>query len=514
MTSVYKFLLRTTTLVGAMTLISRVLGLVRDVLIARLFGAGIASDAFFVAFKIPNFFRRLFAEGAFSQAFIPVLTEHKQLINPREPGALIGSVFGLMSVALFAIVLVGILSAPIFILIFAPGFVNGGEKFELSVLLLRITFPYLLFISLTALLGGALNVYRRFAVPALTPALLNVSLILCAICLSPRLDEPIVGLAIGVLVGGGCQLVMQYLAFRGLKIEWKVRFRADHSGVRQIFKLMVPAIFGVSVAQINLIVDMVIASFLITGSISWLYYSDRIIEFPLGIFGIAMATAILPTLSKQASEKDSLAFRKTIGWSMRWVWLIGVPAAAGTVILAAPILTTLFAYGEMGQFDIMQSTQSLAAYAIGLPAFICIKVLAPGYFARQDTVTPVKIGIIALLTNIVLNLVLVSYLDHVGLALATSLSAWLNATLLWVGLKKKDLIVGGFGGRLFLLRVFLATGLMVIVANLFTKPSQAWLYLPVLDRVTELTLAVLIAMVVYFGTLLLSGLKKKEILMQ
>ena len=259
---------------------------------------------------------------------------------------------------------------------------------------------------------------------------------------------------------------------------------------------------------------MVIASFLITGSISWLYYSDRIIEFPLGIFGIAMATAIMPTLSKQASESDRLAFRKTIGWSMRWVWLIGVPAAAGTVILAAPILTTLFAYGEMGQFDIMQSTQSLAAYAIGLPAFICIKVLAPGYFARQDTVTPVKIGIIALLTNIVLNLVLVSHLDHVGLALATSLSAWLNATLLWVGLKKKDLIVGGFGGRLFLLRVFLATGLMVIVANLFTRPSQAWLYLPVLDRVTELILAVLIAMVVYFGTLLLSGLKKKEILMQ
>ena len=210
----------------------------------------------------------------------------------------------------------------------------AGEKFELSVLLLRITFPYLLFISLTALLGGALNVYRRFAVPALTPALLNVSLILCAICLSPRLDEPIVGLAIGVLVGGGCQLVMQYLAFRGLKIEWKVRFRSDHSGVRQIFKLMVPAIFGVSVAQINFIVDMVIASFLITGSISWLYYSDRIIEFPLGIFGIAMATAILPTLSSQASQTDGLAFRKTIGWSMRWVWLIGVPAAAGTVIFS------------------------------------------------------------------------------------------------------------------------------------------------------------------------------------
>ena len=513
MTSVYKFLLRTTSLVGSMTLISRVLGLIRDVLIARLFGAGIASDAFFVAFKIPNLFRRLFAEGAFSQAFIPVLTEHKKQADPREPGALIGSVFGLMSAALFAIVLLGILSAPIFILVFAPGFVNTGEKFELSVLLLRITFPYLVFISLTALLGGALNVYKRFAIPALTPALLNVSLILCAIFLSPRLEQPIIGLAVGVLAGGACQLTMQYLAFRSLKIVWKVRFRSDHSGVRKIFKLMVPAIFGVSVAQINLIVDMVIASFLITGSISWLYYSDRIIEFPLGVFGIAMATAILPTLSKQAFERDGLAFKKTIGWSMRWVWLMGVPAAAGTVMLASPILTTLFAYGEMSQFDIMQSTQSLAAYAIGLPAFIFIKVLAPGYFARQNMLTPVKIGVIALLTNIVLNLVLVSQLDHVGLALATSLSAWLNAILLWVGLKKKGLIVGGFGSRLFLLRIFLATGSMVIVANQLAKPLQVWIYLPVLERVTELISAVAIAMVVYFGTLLLLGLKKKEILM-
>ncbi len=513
MSFIPRSLLRATSLVGLMTFFSRILGLIRDVLIARLFGASMASDAFFVAFKIPNFFRRLFAEGAFSQAFVPVVTEYKEVGKIDEPGALIGATYGILLSGLAVVVTLGVLAAPVLILLFAPGFVDDEEKFELSVALLRITFPYLAFVSLAALLGGVLNVYRRFAVPAFTPALLNISLIIAAIFISPLLEEPIVGLAIGVLIGGGAQLLFQYSAFAKLKIDWRIGLDVTHSGVRKILRLMAPAIFGVSVAQINLIVDTVIASFLVTGSISWLYYSDRIIEFPLGVFGIALATAILPTLSQQATANQVEEFRKTVRWSIKWAWLIALPASAGIAVLASPILTTLFSYGEMSAYDVRQSAWSLTAYALGLPAFILIKILAPGYFARQDMKTPVKIGVIALLTNIVLNLLLVGFLAHVGLALATALSAWLNAMLLWLGLKKQGLVLRVDANGLFSAQLFFSTCAMVVVLAMLFEPSSVWHAWSLWDRTVNLITNVLSAMAVYFAVLFALGMRGGDFFM-
>jgi putative peptidoglycan lipid II flippase len=400
-------LLKSTAAVGGMTLLSRLLGFARDMVVARIFGASAGTDAFFVAFKIPNFMRRLFAEGAFSQAFVPVLSEYKSQREHQEVRQLVADVTGTLGGFLFLITAVGVVAAPWLIYVFAPGFSGEPDKFALAGDMLRLTFPYLLFISVTALFGGVLNTYGRFSIPAFTPVFLNLVLIAAALWLAPLMQQPIVALAWGVFIAGLVQLLFQlpYVARLGL-LSWP-RWAWHVEGIQRIIKLMLPAIFGSSVAQINLLFDTLLASMLVTGSVSWLYYSDRLVEFPLGVFGIALATVILPSLSKNFAEKSAEEFSRTLDWALRWVMLIGTPAMVGLLVLSGPMLTTLFLYGEFTQQDVRMASLSLMAYSVGLMGFMLVKVLAPAYYSRQDTKTPMKIGVKAMIANMVLNVVFV-----------------------------------------------------------------------------------------------------------
>ncbi|MCX4189744.1 murein biosynthesis integral membrane protein MurJ [Methylophaga sp. OBS3] len=503
-------LFQSTLIVSLMTFLSRIMGFVRDIVIARFFGAGVGADVFFVAFKIPNFLRRLFAEGAFSQAFIPVLAEYREK-GDKDLKSLIASTAGTLFGVLFFITLIGVIAAPIIIMIFAPGFLDEPEKLELAGQLLAITFPYLLFVSLTAFSGAILNSFGKFAVPAFTPVFLNLSLIGSAIWLAPNLDEPVKALAWGVFIGGLVQLMFQLPFLQQIGSLPKPRWGWRDSGVQKILKLMLPAMFGVSVAQINLLLDTLLASFLITGSISWLYYSDRLVEFPLGVFGIALATVILPNLSKKHASAAGEAFSNTLDWGLRWVFLIGTPAMLGLLILAEPLLLTLFQYGEFTAHDAHEASLSLMAYSLGLLPFIFIKVLAPGYFARQDTKTPVKIGIIAMVVNMGLNIVLMLYLAHVGLALATALSAMLNAFLLYRGLRQLRVYQPNNGWLGFFIRLLFANAGLLAILLLFTPETLAWQQASVWLRMQWLAMLIIGSALVYFAALRLCGIRLKAL---
>lgn len=505
-------LLRSTGLVGVMTLLSRVFGLIRDVVVANLFGATAGADAFFIAFKIPNFFRRLFAEGAFSQAFVPVLSEYRSARSVRDVRVLANSVAGVLGSILFVITLLAILGAPWLTAIFAPGFLDETYKYQLATEMLRITFPYLFLISLTAFAGSILNSYGYFAIPAFTPVLLNLVLISAAVWLTPYFSEPVVGLAWGVLIAGSVQLLFQLPYLLKMGLLPRPRLDYQHEGVKRIFRLMVPALFGVSVSQINLLLDTILASFLQTGSISWLYYSDRLAELPLGLFGIAIATVILPTLSRKHASQSMQAFSDTLDWALRIVLLMGLPAAVALIVLAEPLVTTLFYYGELTQNDVFMSALSLRAYALGLLAFMLIKILAPGYFSRQDMKTPVKIGIWAMCANMVLNLILIWPLQHTGLALATALSSWLNAMWLLSGLIRLGVYKRSHGWGLFSLRILFANLLMIALLIYLSMPSENWFALTVWARCWELAQLVVLGVSVYFASLILSGLNLKQAL--
>nr|VFK14158.1 MAG: putative peptidoglycan lipid II flippase [Candidatus Kentron sp. LFY] len=500
-----------TVTVGANTSISRILGLIRDIVIASVFGAKEEADAFFVAFRIPNLLRRLFAEGAFSPAFVPVLSEYKTRRSHAEVRELISSTMGTLGGIVFLITLAGILTAPLLVILFAPGFfLHYADKYALTVRMLMITFPYLLFISLTAAAAGILNTYGRFGAPAITPALLNISLIAAAIWLAPQLSEPVVALAWGVFIAGIAQLLFQLPFLYRLRLLTWPRFRSAHAGVRRIIALLLPALFGVSVTQINLLVDTLLASFLVTGSVSWLYYSDRLVEFPLGVFGIALATVILPNLSRRYVEGSATRFSDTLDWALRLVLLIGLPAAIGLAILAEPMLTTLFQYGELTAHDIHMASQSLMAYALGLMGFVYIKVLAPGFYARQDTRTPVRIGVIAMLANMVFNLILVFPLAHAGLALATALSAFLNAGLLYLGLRREGVYRPKHGWGRFTGRI-LAANLIMVAILWFTKGEfSAWISAEVTSRVLWLVGLISTGALGYFGALFLFGMRLRD----
>lgn len=515
-----KKLLRSTATVGGMTLISRILGLVRDIVFARLFGAGMGADAFFVAFKIPNFFRRLFAEGAFAQAFVPVLSEYKSQREHDEVRGLIDNTAVWLAGVLFIVTLICVIAAPLLVMAFAPGFLDDQPKYELTTELLRITFPYLLFISLTALAGGILNTYGRFAVPAFTPVLLNLSLIGAAIFVAPLLDEPVVALAWGVFVAGVVQLGFQLPFLWRMKLLPRPRFQKAHEGVKRIFKLIIPALFGSSVAQINLLFDTLIASFLVTGSVSWLYYSDRLVEFPLGVFGIAVATVILPALSRRYSEASPEAFRRTLDWALRLVLIIGMPATVGLFILAGPMLATLFQYGEFGSVDVTMATMSLMAYSLGLLGFICVKVLAPGYYARQDTKTPVRIGIIAMVANMGMNVLFVVPMvmfdiegAHTGLALATSLAAFLNAWLLYRGLRRDGVYQLQQGWGWVMLRVALGSVLMALLLWFGVDEVSIWEGWPWWQRTLQLLMWVVAGGGLYFVVLWAMGVRPHHLKM-
>ncbi len=474
-------LLRSSALVGSMTMISRVLGLLRDIVIAAFIGTSANADAFFVAFKIPNFLRRLFAEGAFSQAFVPVLADYKEQGAHDAVQALVDRVAGVLGGTLLLLTLITVAASPIVAAIFAPGFVSQPEKFQLTADMIRITFPYLLLISMTGFCGAILNSYGRFAVPAFTPVFLNLSLIFAATVASPWFDEPVFALAWGVFFAGIIQLLFQLPSLYRLDLVPRPVFDGKDEGVRRILKLMIPALFGVSVSQINLLLDTVLASFLPTGSVSWLYYSDRLAELPLGVFGIAIATVILPNLSAHRAAAREDQFASTLDWAMRSVLLIGLPAALALILLAEPILITLFQYGALTPTDVDMASLSLRAYSLGLIAFMLIKILAPGYYARKDTATPVKIGIIAMAANMVMNLAFVLPLlwyfnvGHVGLALATSASAWLNAGLLLRGLLKQGVFTWQPGWGAYILRLFAATSAMTAAVLLLGEGADVWL---------------------------------------
>ncbi len=503
-------LFKSTAIVSMMTFLSRILGFVRDIVIARIFGAGVGADVFFVAFKIPNFLRRLFAEGAFSQAFIPVLAEYRER-GDKDLKELIANTSGTLALLLFVITIIGVVLAPVLVVIFAPGFIENKPKLDLAGDLLMITFPYLFFISLTALAGSILNSFGKFAAPAFTPVFLNLSLISSALWLSPQLEQPVMALAWGVFIGGVVQLAFQIPFLISIKQLPKPKWGWKNSGVQKILKLMIPAMFGVSVSQINLLLDTLLASFLVTGSISWLYYSDRLVEFPLGIVGIALATVILPSLSKKHAAASKAEFSHTIDWALRWVFIIGTPAAIGLIVLAEPLLLTLFQYGEFKAEDAHQASLSLMAYGLGLLPFIFIKVLAPGYFARQDIKTPVKIGIIAMVTNMVLNVILMLQFAHVGLALATALSAGLNAALLFVGLRKLAVYQPGSGWPLFLIKLLLVNASLLIALLWLTPESNAWIDWDVWQRFSQLFILIAAAIVVYFASLMMVGINVKSL---
>lgn len=505
-------LLRSSALVGLMTMFSRVLGLVRDVVVANYFGAGSSADAFFVAFKIPNFLRRLFAEGAFSQAFVPVLSEYRSLKNLAAVKQLVDRVAGSLGLVLIMVTLLGVLGAPVLAAIFAPGFyLHDPLRYGLAVEMLRYTFPYLLLISLTALAGSILNSYERFAVPAFTPVLLNLSLIGAAIWMQPLFEQPVMALALGVLIAGSVQLLFQLPFLWRIQLLPKPVLGFQDEGVKRILKLMLPALFGVSVSQINLLLDTLLASFLQTGSVSWLYYSDRLAELPLGVFGIAIATVILPSLSRRHAEKSTEHFSRTLDWAMRMVLLIGLPAAMALLVLAEPLLATLFHYGEMTDRDVAMAAMSLRAYACGLVAFMLIKVLAPGYFSRQDTKTPVKIGIVAMVVNMVLNLMLIWPMAHAGLALATTLSAFLNAGLLLRGLLKEGVFSWQSGWLKWLLRVGLANVAMIAFLVLLAGSPEQWLGFDMWQRVTQMAILVGGGVIIYLLVLLLMGMRLRDL---
>ncbi|MCG5534774.1 murein biosynthesis integral membrane protein MurJ [Ectothiorhodospira mobilis] len=513
-------LLRSTAIVSAMTLVSRLFGYVRDMVLAVTFGASGATDAFFVAFRIPNFLRRLFAEGAFSQAFVPVFAEYRQRHGRAALQDLLDHVSGTLTVVLLLTTAAGILAAPWLIHLFAPGFGGDTGQHALAAQMLRITFPYLLFISLTAMAGGILNSVGRFAVPAFTPVLLNLALIGAALLAAPHFDEPVVALAWGVFIAGAAQLLFQvpFLVRQGLLP--RPRLRRGHEGVSRIIRLMLPALLGTSVVQVNLLVDTLIASFLATGSISWLYFSDRFVELPLALFGIAIGTVILPRLSGEHSARDPAAFTRTLDWALRLSVLIALPAALGLVLLATPILAALIQYREFLATDTAMAALSLMAYALGLPAFILIKVLAPGYFARQDTRTPVQVAVIAMLANMVLNLALVVpwvLLDwpgpHAGLALATSLSAYLNAALLYRGLRHTGIFSPLPGWTGLGLRILPALAVMATVLWSLTPAAAQWTQWEAPLRVAALLGLVAAGAAAYGGMLLAAGVRPRQLLL-
>jgi putative peptidoglycan lipid II flippase len=505
-------LLKSSGVVSLMTMISRVFGLARDMVVAYFFGAGAGADVFFLAFRIPNLFRRLFAEGAFSQAFVPVLSEYREKHSRREVKQLIDKVSGTLGVNLVLITLVGVVGAEVVISIFAAGFVyhNEAEKLALATEMLRLTFPYLLLISMTAFSGAILNTFGRFAAPAFTPVLLNISLILCAVYLRPMLEEPVMALAWGVLIAGVAQLTFQlpFLASEHLLPRPAVDFRDE--GVKKILLLMLPALFGVSVGQINLLLDTVLASFLETGSLSWLYYSDRLLELPLALFGIAIATVILPSLSREHANQSLAEFSETLDWAIRLVFLLGVPASVALVFLSESLITTLFYQGEMSQRDVSMAALSLMAYGAGLLGHMLVKVLAPGFFSRQDTASPVKYGVIALVSNMLLNLLLVWQFKHAGLALATSLSAFINAGLLFSGLVRSGVLVLKPGWAIFLGRLVFANTCMVAVLYAVSPAHQAWFDFELWERFGIMLLICGAGAVTYGTSLLLVGYKVKE----
>jgi len=517
-----KKLLRSGAIVSAMTLISRVLGLVRDAFLAALLGAGPAADVYLFVAKIPNFMRRLFAEGAFAQAFVPVFSEYQATKSEDELRYFVACVSGTLGTIVTCVAIAGVILSPLLVMIFGAGWFvewlndgEGAQKFELASLMLKITFPYLWFITLVGLAGSILNALGRFAVSSFTPVFLNLAIISAVVFIAPHFEEPAIGIAWGWFIGGLAQLLFQLPFLYRARMLVKPKWAWNDPGVIKIRTLMIPALFGVSVSQINLLFDTVIATFLTTGSVSWLFFADRLLEFPLGLFGIAIATVILPSLSRQYSSKSPQLFTTTMDWAVRMILLMGMPAMIGLMVLAAPMITVLFMRGEFGASEVVMSSYALIAYGCGLVSFMLIKVLAPGFYARQDTKTPVKIGIRAMIANMGFNVVLAGSLGYeygyIGLALATALSATCNAFWLYRQLKQDGVYQFSQLTKIFAVKAMVSAALMGAIVLYLSPELAIWFEMDFMMKVAYLTGLIGIAGVSYFSTFVLLGLRPAQL---
>jgi putative peptidoglycan lipid II flippase len=498
-----------TLIIMGLTALSRLFGFARDMVLAQIFGATAAFDAFVVAFKIPNFMRRLFGEGAFSQAFIPVLVEYRRHGGVKEVKALINGMSGVLGLVLLLIVLVGEIGAPLLVLTFAPGFTQDSGRYQLAQHLIRITLPYLFVIGLTALAGAILNTYHRFALTAFTPVVLNIILIALAVWWAPHVEpvQAVTVLAWGVALSGVVQLIIQCPPLRNLRLLPNPVCRWRDPGVRRVFKQLLPALLGVSATQVCLLIDNWFASFLPAGSISWLYYSDRLLYFPLGIIGVALATAVMPHLAYQHQGGNRENFAATIDWALRWVFAASIPAALGLSLLAGPILATLMHHGAFTAADVAMTQGSLAAFAVGLPALILIKIFAAAFYAEHDTRTPARLAALAIGLNIAGNFALIFPLAHAGLALSTALASWLNAVLLWFFLYRRRVFQAQAGWLRFGSGVGCGSLLLVLILWKCSGPLSGWLSESIAHNSARLATLIASGISVYVLGLWLAGLR-------
>ncbi len=505
-------LLKALATVSSLTLVSRILAFVRDILIARIFGAGMANDAYIIATRLPNLLRRLFAEGAFSQAFVPIFGEYKTRKGYGETKLMVDHVVTLLAVILFIVTLIGIIAAPLIIYLTAPGFIKDPEKFDLTVQMLRITSPYIFFISLVAMAAGILNTYNKFWVPAFAPVLLNICLIGGALWLTPYFEQPIIAMAWAWFVAGFVQLAFQIPFLKKIGMLPTLRLNLKDEGMWRVVKQMGPALFGVSIAQISLIINTVFASFLVAGSVTWLYLADRLMEFPAGMLGVALGTVLLPSLSRHHATNSTVEYSKLLDWGLRLVCMLTLPAALALGLIAVPLLATFFQYGEFHADDVLKTSYALVGYSVGLIGIIAVKVLAPGFYARQDIKTPVKIGIATLVATQLMNLLFIFVLDfgHAGLALSIGLAACFNSAVLFYLLRQRGIYQPEPGWGKFFLKLCLALLALGLTLWFGMGNQSDWLTAHGWARIIHLTWLVAAGVGVYFAVLLALGFRMQD----
>ncbi|MEQ9859929.1 murein biosynthesis integral membrane protein MurJ [Pectobacterium cacticida] len=503
-------LLKSLAAVSSMTMLSRVLGFARDAIVARIFGAGMATDAFFVAFKLPNLLRRIFAEGAFSQAFIPILAEYKSQQGEEATRTFLAYVSGMLTLILALVTVAGMVAAPWVIMVTAPGFAATPERFTLTSDLLRVTFPYILLISLTSMVGSILNTWNRFSVPAFAPTLLNVSMIGFSLFAAPYFNPPVMALAWAVLVGGILQLGYQLPHLKKIGMLVLPRLKWRDPSVWRVIKLMGPAVLGVSVSQVSLIINTIFASFLSEGAVSWMYYADRLMEFPSGVLGVALGTILLPSLAKSFASGNNEEYSRLMDWGLRLCFLLALPSAVALGILAKPLTVSLFQYGKFSAFDALMTQRALIAYSVGLMGLIVVKVLVPGFYSRQDIKTPVKIALVTLVLTQIMNVIFIGPLQHAGLALSIGLASCLNAGLLYWQLRKQAIFQPQPGWRRFLIRLLVAVMVMSLVLFGMLAWMPAWDDGNMAMRILRLLLVVVAGAGSYFATLALLGFHPRD----
>jgi len=504
-------LLKALSTVSGMTLLSRMTGLVRESLKATAFGAGMQMDAFEAAFRLPNILRRLFAEGAFSQAFVPIFAEYRRQRGDADTTALLGRVGSILAISLFVLSVAGVLAAPWLVYALASGFSSTPGKVELTADMIRIVFPYILFVSMVSLAGGVLNVYRQFAIPAFTPVLLNLSIIGAALFLAPHCDPPIKALAWGVFIGGVAQLALQIRPLAKIGMLPRLRFDWRDEGVRRVLTMMGPAVLGVSAAQISALINTQLAAALGNGRISWITYADRLMEFPSALLGVALGTVLLPSLAKHHADANPVEYSSLLDWGVRLVFLLALPAAVALWVLALPLVSTLYQYGRFTVDDVLQTRAALLGYSVGLLGLILVKILAPGFYARQIMKTPVKIAFVTVLVAQTLAVILMFPLGHAGLTLSTSLGACLNAGLLFWFLRKRGIYLPSPGWPRFLSKLAVALFVLALLLVSIAGPASFWLQAGLWAKVGRLAAVVGAGALAYFGALWLLGFRFADI---